>query len=497
MYKSIFLIFACFSLPLLASITQQEKQLSDYAVAQYHDKQIHTLANLVSYPTVNTEQFKTPHNPAFIGFKKLLKMKAAELGFDFQDHGYTVIIGMGQQSDTVTVVTHGDVQPANAKKWQQNPFTLDSRSEPGKLIARGTEDNKGPIATALYAMKAIKDHNIELNNRIELMVYLAEESDWQPLRTFLTTYPEPKYAVTIDASYPVVVAEKGWSLITTEFHNQAVTAFTPYVDEFQGGAFKSQIPEDASLMLYHADDALLTKLKQKANTLTPATFHFESHPNGTKIYSKGVSAHSSEPQHGVNALQYLAALFDDVTLQDNASSQVITFFNQLLKLDIEGQHFGNIAYRHDFMGAMTVAPTLLQSSHKKTTLSINLRRPVGKSEPVLRQQILAAIAQFEQTHQIKLASQKISLGEPMLLDGAPHANALLDIFRHFTGQKEAGFVSIGGGTNAKLFKNAVSFGPSMPGAKYTGHSEHEFITQAQLKLNLKMYTTMLLKLGNM
>ena len=28
----------------------------------------------------------------FIGFKALLKMKAAELGFDYQDLGYTVLI---------------------------------------------------------------------------------------------------------------------------------------------------------------------------------------------------------------------------------------------------------------------------------------------------------------------------------------------------------------------------------------------------------------------
>ena len=41
--------------------------------------------------------------------------------------------------------------------------------------------------------------------------------------------------------------------------------------------------------------------------------------------------------------------------------------------------------------------------------------------------------------------------------------ALLDIFKHFTGDKDAELVSIGGGTNAKLFDNALSFGPSMPG----------------------------------
>ena len=144
-------------------------------------------------------------------------MKAAQFGFDYQDLGYTVLIGMGDQNDKVTIVTHGDVQPADASKWQQSPFKMDKTSEPGKLIARGTEDDKGAIATALHAMKAIKDNGITLNNRIELMVYLAEESDWAPLQEFMKTYQQPKYAVTIDASYPVVVDEKGWSLIAPTF----------------------------------------------------------------------------------------------------------------------------------------------------------------------------------------------------------------------------------------------------------------------------------------
>ena len=170
--------FALLALNANANINNHSDAAADYAVKTYQDAQIHTLANLVSFPTVNKDGINTPDNPDFIGFKALLKMKAAELGFDYQDLGYTVLIGMGQQTDKVTIVTHGDVQPANPNKWEKSPFEIDSTSEPGKLIARGTEDDKGAIATALYAMKAIKDQGITLDNRIELMIYLAEESDW-------------------------------------------------------------------------------------------------------------------------------------------------------------------------------------------------------------------------------------------------------------------------------------------------------------------------------
>jgi len=340
-----------------AQLHKNIDNVADYAVNTYQNAQVHTLTNLVAFPTVNKDSIPAPQNPNFINFKSVLKMKAAELGFDYQDLGYTVLIGMGKQTDKVTVVTHGDVQPANASKWKQNPFIIDT-SEPGKLVGRGTEDDKGAIATALYAMKAIKDKGIELDNRIELMIYLAEESDWGPLTEFMKTYEQPKYAVTIDASYPVVVAEKGWSLISPTF-NAISDQKAVYVSDLAGGAFKSQIPEDASLVLHNANESLIDSLKAKAETLSDVEFNFEEQGKGLKISIKGMSAHSSEPESGVNAIAHLSELFKDVALENNSDGQLIKFVNQLIGLDLHGKQFGDIAYKHDFMGPMTVAPTVI------------------------------------------------------------------------------------------------------------------------------------------
>ena len=478
-----------------AQLNKINDSVADYAVNTYQSAQVHTLTNLVSFPTVNKSDVSAPQNPDFIGFKALLKMKAAELGFDYQDLGYTVLISMGQQTEKVTIVTHGDVQPANASKWKQSPFIIDT-SEPDKLIGRGTEDDKGAIATAMYAMKAIKDKGIALDNRIELMIYLAEESDWGPLTEFMKTYQQPKYAVTIDASYPVVVAEKGWSLIAPTFDATSPQTGV-YVSDVTGGAFASQIPEDASLLLHNANETLINQLKAKANTLKQVEFNFTEQNNALAISVKGMSAHSSEPESGVNAIAYLAEIFKGVELENNSDGQLIDFVNQLIGLDIYGKQFGEIAYEHDFMGPMSVAPTVIEREGNALTLAVNARRPVGKDETLLKQQIDTALANWQTAKQVTLANIKTTIGTPMLLDSAPHAQKLLDIFKHYTGDKNADFVSIGGGTNAKLFDNAVSFGPSMPGKRYTGHSEHEFITLEQLALNLRMYTAMMIELGNM
>ena len=478
------------------AVNKETEALSDYAVTHYQQSQIHTLANMVSFPTVNQKGISTLENPHFIGFKTLLKMKAAELGLTYEDHGHTVLISLGTQKDKVTIVTHGDVQPADPTKWQKSPFKMDMTSEPGKMIGRGTEDDKGAIATALYAMKAIKDNTIALNNRIELMIYLAEESNWAPLREFMKTYQQPKYAVTIDASYPVVVAEKGWGLIAPTFSAPTNTD-NVYLSQLKGGAFVSQIPEDASVRIHNLSEQQLAKIKQAKAQLKNVAVTLKQEANATLITVKGESAHSSEPEAGVNAIAYLAELLKNIPLDNNSDGQAIKFINQLIGLNLYGEHFGEIAYKHDFMGPMTVSPTLISRQDNAITLSVNIRRPVGKEKSSLSQQIEQAIANWQQQNQVTILDKKVTIGEPMLLDSAPHAAALLSIFKHYTGDESASYVSIGGGTNAKLFDNAVSFGPSMPGKKYTGHSEHEFLTVEQIELNLRMYTAMIMQLGNM
>ena len=64
-----------------ANIDQISQDAAKYAVDTYQNTQIHTLANLVSYPTVNKEGISTLTNPDFIGFKALLKNESSSTWF--------------------------------------------------------------------------------------------------------------------------------------------------------------------------------------------------------------------------------------------------------------------------------------------------------------------------------------------------------------------------------------------------------------------------------
>lgn len=468
-----------------------------YARGTYGEQVITSLASMVSYDTVADPRVSFESNPQHIGFKKFLRDEARRLGFDFTDSGYVVVIGYGKGSERIGIVTHGDVQPVDQAKWKQSPFKLDRTSEPGKLIGRGTEDDKGPIATALYAMKAIKDRKVKLNKRIELYVYMAEESNWGPLEQYLKTHTPPQVNITLDAEYPVVVAEKGWGALTLTLPPvpaPATPAQGAVLSEFTGGFFGSQIPEDAVAVIDNATPALAAQVKARGESQKGMRYAFDWEGQRLRIKAQGLSAHSSKPEHGVNAIAMLADALAVHNWEGTSAANMASLISELVGTGLYGEKFGQAAYRDDFMGPMTVAPTVLKQTGKGLELNINLRRPQGKPAAELRQQFETAFNAWK-AQRAPDATMHAVINEPWLRPDAPQIPTLLNVFSYYTGIKDAKPVSIGGGTNSRLFPNAVSFGPGMPGEVYTGHSEHEFITTKQLLMNLEMYTAALVELA--
>lgn len=483
------------ALSFASTPSELAQHTADYAVNTYEQAMVESLRELVKHNTVAIEGVSGLDNPAHQAFKAELAKQAKSLGLDFTDQGYLVVIGLGDATQRFGIITHGDIQPVDPSKWAKSPFELDETTEPGRLIGRGTEDDKGPISTALYAMKAIKDKGVPLNRRIELYVYMAEESDWGPLQAYVKENTLPELNITIDAEYPVVTAEKGYGTISVTFADAPLDAKQVAITEFSGGFFGSQIPEDALAVIQYANSELEASLKSKAKQHGTMQYQFNWEGHALRIQAQGKSAHSSKPDEGVNAISYLAALLDDYAWPNNAPGALVNFVNSQLGTGLYGEKFGEIAYQDDFMGPMTVSPTVINTTDEGRQLNINIRRPVGKTAVQLESQIHQALDSWQSTSGATVAARKLYIGEPFVQSEAPHIDTLLSVFSHFTGIQDAKPIAIGGGTNSRLFPNAVSFGPSMPGVAYTGHSEHEFISREQFRLNLKMYTAVMVELA--
>lgn len=76
------------------------------------------------------------------------------------------------------IMGHLDVVEAkNQEGWISDPYQPEIRD--GKIYARGILDNKGPILSCLYALKALKDLNIEPALPIRILLEQMKKPEWK------------------------------------------------------------------------------------------------------------------------------------------------------------------------------------------------------------------------------------------------------------------------------------------------------------------------------
>ncbi len=480
------------------------RALAAGAAARYGDAAIALLADLVAFRTVAAPPVPNIDLPEFRRIKECLGRRAGDLGFDYADHGAAVVIGLGTAPDRVGLLTHADVQPADPRRWGGDPFRLDTATEPGRLIGRGVEDDKASIATALYAMRALADGGAAPRRRVELIISMTEESDWSPFREFLRQWQPPPLNVALDGEYPVVTAEKGSGSIRLTLPPETgprdgTAQGKPYLAELRGGAFRTQIPGEAEAVIERAGPDLAPALRAGIDPVWKVAFDIE--PEGRdgarlRVRAHGVAAHSSMPEDGRNAITHLAALLGTRAWPPTPAARMVGLINDLVGTGDYAERFGDLAHAHHFMGPLTLALTLLGPGRDGSlTANLNVRRPVGWSRVAVETAIRTALDGWRARTGGDRLHATTEIGEPYYVASAPHVPVLLGVFRHYSGDGTAGPIAVGGGTQARLLPNGVNFGPSMPGAVYTGHSDHEFMTADQLRLNLTMCTAVLAELA--
>jgi len=460
-----------------------------------------TLAALVGFPTVAAPPTPNVQLPSFRRLKEYLAGLCGEWRLDFEDHGAAVVIGLGRGANRLGVLTHGDVQPADRERWRGDPFTLDAASEPGRLIGRGVEDDKASIATALHAMRTVRELGVPLRRRIELIVSMTEESDWKPFREFLQQWDPPALNVALDAKYPVVTAEKGTGGIFLTVPPGPPARARPEerracLLSLGGGEARTRVPSEAVAVVADAEPGLAADMRAGIDPSRGVQFDLEPDGDRLTVRAHGVAAHSSTPWEGRNAITHLVALLARRDWPATPASRIVRLVNDLVGTGDCAERFGDLACTHSFMGPLTLVLTRLYPLEDGgLEACLNIRCPVGRSREQVETAARAAIETWAMRRGTAPPGCRIEMGDPYYVESAPHVPVLVDIYRHYTGQHDAGPIAVGGGTQARLLPNGVNFGPSMPGAAYTGHSDHEFVTVEQLRLNLMMQAAMLVELA--
>ncbi len=215
---------------------------------------------------------------------------AAELGFRtwYDGEGYYAWAEIGEGKEIIGIVGHVDVvPPGNPDAWTTPPFEPDERE--GRLFGRGTQDDKGPMMAALFAVKALIDAGATFQKRVRFIFGGDEENHWRGMNRYLEREEIPVMGFTPDAEFPLIFAEK--HILQVE-----LTGANDGVPEMDLGTAFNAAPGEALYTGPH-QDALVAKLKELG-------FEYVLVEAGVKVLGK--AAHASLPEKGINAIARLA-----------------------------------------------------------------------------------------------------------------------------------------------------------------------------------------------
>ena len=106
-----------------------------------------------------------------------------QMGFETENHDYRCgsILMPGRTGQEIGIFVHLDVVH-EGNGWTTEPYKPVIKD--GWLYGRGSADNKGPAAAALYSMKYLKDQEVPLEHTIRLYLGCSEERGMEDIEYY-------------------------------------------------------------------------------------------------------------------------------------------------------------------------------------------------------------------------------------------------------------------------------------------------------------------------
>jgi len=485
--------------------------LGIYTRVKYGKAATETLRELVEIPTFNVDGLPQYKNPEFLKIAGKIQdlAKAFNLNFRNIDNRVYEISLEGNGDEVVGIHAHADVVPVTPENWvlkdgtKLDPFKVTLIGD--RMYGRGTEDDKNGIVVAMYAMKVIKEEKLPLARTFKLLVDTTEETSGDAIPYYFEHNPTPQYNLALDGGYPVVIAEKGYGTVMATFPRRKGEGKGAEIISMTGGMATNQIPS-ASVATFVSDKpAELAASLQKAGAeyvkANGADFEVAAKVVGkeVKLTVTGVSAHSSEPESGINPVARMLELIHSVdgkiALKHNHITDAARYASDNWGLDYLGGKLG-VGFSDAFMGPLTTSLTFVGLDDKAFKLAVNLRVPKGKSPEKLKAEIAEKLSAWDKKSKVKV-DFTYSVAEPMYRNPEGEwVKALLAVASENLGMEHK-FGTSAGATSVHELPNGVQFGLARPEVKYTGHTDNEFKTVDQFLLDLQIVTEMMGRVGQL
>ncbi len=340
---------------------------------------------------------------------------AARFGLATENHDYhcaSAIYGEGEKE--VGIIAHLDVVPAGSG-WTYEPYKL--TLDKGLYIGRGTNDDKGPLLCALYALRYLAENNVKLPFAVRVIMGSDEEVGSTDLEYFKSIRKPPVFSFTPDAEYPVSIGEKGIMRFVV-----CLGRPDPSVTAIGAGTVTNAVPGSAFAVV-----------------------------NGKRIEVTGRTAHASTPESGLNAISLLVDELTKNGLIAPSDEKKFAFLKAAAD-DYKGKFFG-IDFADEYFGYLTCVESVLSIGEDgKVYQKYDVRFPMSGSFEELDAKIRAKAAEYG----FEVVESHAGNGYFKSPDSA-EIKSLTSACEEVLGH-ECKPYTMGGGTYARSMPGAVAFG---------------------------------------
>lgn len=432
---------------------------------------------------------------------EFLEGKSREIGLDWKNHDNVVAYAhLDGGSSFVGLPVHIDVVPVG-DGWSHDPFGGESID--GMIYGRGCQDDKGPVIQMLYAVKVLKALEVPLKRGARLVIGTTEEhGDWYDIKRYFELEEAPEMSIVSDAAFPIINGEKG-------IVNLRLEGKLPEDEDSDGNELRFKkatsgdraniVPPKATLVFEGDADseALQRELSRFLAAHPSAKAEFKEHALEKTLVFHGKPAHGSTPEEGRNAALDMLQFMTDSGFVSDDEADMAEFLHRSGE-GLKGENLG-IAVEHPFIGPTTVNLGILNWVRNDVEAIFNIRNTMGLTVEDTVKRAGAVIAEFAEETGFELsAAPKSKAMEPIFVDPEEHPEfigALKESYTEVTG-REATLNAIGGTTYAKVFPNAVCFGPvdEADGEVELAHQADERVSEEHMLRNVKIYAHALARL---
>ncbi len=463
-------------------------------IEKYKEEIIQKTQELIQIPSVISSS-DNPLQPFGKSINDALEytLKLGEsLGFRTKNiDGYCGYIEFGEGKELIGIIGHLDVVP-EGDNWTYPPFSATIADN--KIYGRGAIDDKGPVISSLYAMKAVAD-TCQIHKRVRLILGLNEENDWKCINYYKKHEESPSIAFSPDADFPCIYSEK--AILTSYLkmdYSPLLKQDIIIKDINTYGNAINVVPKICSIVLNinSTKIAMQDFIENLRNIIKNTGFEIDLYKideENLKLTSYGTPSHAAHPELGVNAISRLIIIVTKIFNHYGISIELFDFFTKYINTQYHGENL-EIDFE-DESGKLTLNVGDFYFKNNSLQIGLNLRIPITINMIEVGSSFIKHTSSY-----LNVDFDTISYKPALYI---PKENKLVktlcDIYNQETNSNLEP-IAIGGATYARAFDNCVSFGCNFPGDKDMCHQTDEFINIDKLLLSCQIYAKAILALND-